>query len=57
MKYLDFKDLYLKALQFCGNTAQEIRRVVLEDKKVEKMHNLQDGLDKLREFWNPKREQ
>ena len=57
MKFLDFKDLYLKALQFCGNTSKEIRRVVLEDKKVEKMHNLQDGLDKLREFWNPKREQ
>ena len=56
MLYLHFKDLYLKALQFCGNPAKEIRRVVLDDLKVKKMSDLQDGLDRLREFWKPKKE-
>ena len=54
MLYLDFKDLYLKALESCGNMKKEIRRVVLEDEKVQNLSTLQDGLDRLREFWNPR---
>ena len=55
MLYLHFKDLYLKALQSCRNNAKEVRRVVLDDEKVVNLSKLQEGLEDLDNFWNPKR--
>lgn len=55
MLYLHFKDLYLKALQSCRNNAKEVRRVVLDDEKVVNLSRLQEGLQDLDDFWNPKR--
>ena len=54
MMYLHFKDLYLKALQSCRNNANEVRRVVLDDEKPHNLTRLQEGLQDLEDFWNPK---
>ena len=54
MLFLDFKDLYLKALQSCRNNAKEVRKVVLDDEKPDNLIKLQEGLESLDDFWNPK---